>query len=73
MSGVNDSEDLSLSCSVSSVESKELSETESGLETIEPYQFEHVVSDSAESDAGGEDDDSGDKERLANRLVRSCI
>ena len=65
MSGVSsDSEDLSLTCSVSSVESEELelSDTEGSLETIEPYQFEAVVSD---SDAGPEDD-SEDKERLAN-------
>ena len=68
MSGVSsDSEDFSLTCSVSSVESKELelSETEGGLEMIELYQFEPVASDSAESDAGAEDD-SGDEERLAN-------
>ena len=38
----NDSCDLSLSCSVSSVESEEseVSEVERDLETVEPYQFE---------------------------------
>ena len=41
----NDSCDLSLSCSVSSVENKEseVSELEGGLETVEPYQFEPVA------------------------------
>ena len=66
----NNSGDLSLSCSVSSVESKEseVSEVEGDLETVEPYQFEPVASDSSpESDREVEDDDSGDKERLRNR------
>ena len=41
----NNSCDLSLSCSVSSVENKEskVSEVEGGLETVEPYQFEPVA------------------------------
>ena len=40
----HDSCDLSLSCSVLSVENKEseVSELEGGLETVEPYQFEGV-------------------------------
>ena len=66
----NDSGDLSLSCSVSSVESKEseVSEVEGDLETVEPYQFEPVASDSsAESDTEAEDDDSGNKEGLCSR------
>ena len=49
----NDAGDLSLSCSVSSVESKEseVSEGEGELETVEPYQFDPVPSDSSvESD-----------------------
>ena len=63
----NDSGDLSLSCSVYSVESEE-SEVEGDLETVEPYQFEPVASDSsAESDTEAEDDDSGDEERLRSR------
>ena len=48
MNGDNsDSGNLSLSCSVSSVEIGELEvlEVESYLETIEPYQFEPVASD----------------------------
>ena len=44
--GSSDSGDLSLSCSVSSVESEEseVSELESYLKTVEPYQFEPVPS-----------------------------
>ena len=59
----NDSGDLSLFCSVSSVDSEELevSEVEDDLETVEPYQFEPVAGDSStESDTEAEDDDSGD-------------
>ena len=66
----SDSGDLSLSCSVSSVESKEseVSEVEGDLETVKPYQFEPVASDlSAESDTEAEDDNSGDEERLRSR------
>ena len=51
----NDAGDLSLSCSVSSVESEEseVSEVEGELETVEPYQFDPVPSDSSvESDRG---------------------
>ena len=47
----NDSGDLSLSCSVSSVESEQ-SEVEGDLETVEAHQFEPVVA-SAESDYRG--------------------
>ena len=49
----NDSGDLSLFCSVSSVdtEESEVSEVEGDLETVEPCQFEPVASDSStESD-----------------------
>ena len=64
----NDSIHLSLSCSVSSVESEEsyVSELEEDLKTVEPYQFEPVASSdsSAEPDTEVEDDDSGDEERL---------
>ena len=52
----DDSGDLSLSCSVSFVESKEpeVSEVEGDLETVELYQFEPVASDSSvESDYRG--------------------
>ena len=47
----NDSGGLSLSCSVSSVKSKE-SEVEGDLETVEAYQFQPVVASdsSVESD-----------------------
>ena len=76
----SDSVDLSLSFSVSSVESEEYeaSEVEGDLETVEAYQFEFEVSDhspgawelfedTAESAAEAGDDDSGDKERLHSR------
>ena len=66
----NDSGDLSLSCSVSSVESEEseVSEVEGDLETVEPYQFEPVASDSsAESNTEAENDDSEDEDRLRSR------
>ena len=62
----NDAGDLSLSCSVSSVESEEseVSEVEGELETVEPYQFDPVPSDSSvESEA--KDDNSGDKDSAA--------
>ena len=65
-----DSGDLSLFCSVSSVDSEEseVSEVEGDLETVEPYQFEPVASDSStESDTEAEDDDSGDEDRLRSR------
>ena len=54
----NDSGDLSLSCSVSSIDSEEseVSEVEGNLEPVEPYQFEPVVIDSsAESDTEAEE------------------
>ena len=66
----NDSGDLSLFCSVSSVdtEESEVSEAEGDLETVEPYQFEPVASDSStESDTEVEDDDSGVEDRLRSR------
>ena len=66
----NDSGDLSLSCSVSSIENKEseVSEVEGDLETAELHQFELVASDpSAESNTEAEDDDSGDEEKLRSR------
>jgi len=66
----SDSGDLSLSCSVSSVESDEaeVSEEEGDLQTIEPYQFEPEASESpAELDTEAGDDDSGDEERLHSR------
>ena len=65
-----DSGYLSLFCSVSSVDSEEseVSEVEDDLETVEPYQFEPVASDSStESDTEAEDDDSGDEDRLRSR------
>ena len=41
---------------------------EGDLETVEPYQFEAVATDSpAEPDTEAEDDDSGDEERLCSR------
>ena len=50
----NDSGNLSLSCSVSSIESEE-SEVEGDLETVEAHQFEPVIASdsSAESDYRG--------------------
>ena len=65
-----------LFCSVSFVDSEELevSEVEGDLETVEPYQFEPVVSDSStESDIEADDNDSGVKYRLCSRLVRICM
>ena len=66
--------DLSLSFSVSSVESKEYeaSEVEGDLEMVEAYQFEPEVSDHSpgeqfEDTAESGDDDSGDKERLHSK------
>ena len=70
----SDTVGLSLSFSVSSVESEEYneaSEVEDDLETVEAYQFESEVSDhspgewfkdTAQSVAEAGDDDSGDKE-----------
>ena len=74
----NDSGDLSLFCSVSSVDSEEseVSEVEDDLETVEPYQFEPVASDSStESDIEADDNDSGVKDRLCSRdcMVRICM
>ena len=66
----NDSGDLSLFCSVSSVDTKEseVSEAEGDLETVEAYQFEPVASDSStEADTEAEDDDSGVEDRLRSR------
>ena len=66
----NDAGDLSLSCSVSSIECEEsqVSEVEDDPEIVEPYQFEPIASDSpAESDTEAQDDDSGDKERFYSR------
>ena len=74
----SDSVDLSLSFSVSSVESEEYeaSGVEGDLETVEAYQFESEVSDhspgeqfedTTESVTEAGDDDSGEKERLHNR------
>ena len=41
---------------------------EDDLETVEPYQFEPVASDSStESDTEAEDDDSGVEDRLRSR------
>ena len=66
----NDAGDLSLSGSVSSVESEEsqVSEVEDDLEIVKTYQFEPVASDSPEeSDTEAQDDDSGDEERFCSR------
>ena len=52
--GSSDSGDLSLSCSVSSVESEEseVSELEGSLKTVEPYQFEPVASSDSSAESG---------------------
>ena len=66
----NYSGNLSLFCSVSSIDTKEseVSEVEGDLETVEPYQFEPIANDSStESDAEAEDDDSGVEDRLRSR------
>ena len=66
----NNAGDLSMSCSVSSVESEEsqVSDVEGCLEIVKPYQFEPIASDSlAESDTEAQDDDSGDEERFCSR------
>ena len=66
----SDSHDLSLSCSVSSVEKEEseVSAVEDDPETVEPYQFEPVASDSsAEMDTEEDGDDSVNEERLCSR------
>ena len=66
----NDSGDLSLFCSVSSIDSEEskVPEAEGDLETVEPYQFEPVASDpSTESNTEAEDDDSGVEDRFRSR------
>ena len=63
----NNAGDLSLFCSVSSIESQ-VSEVEGDLEIVEPYLFEPVASDSpAESDTEVQDDNSGDEERFCSR------
>ena len=62
--------ELSLSFSVSSVESEgsELSDVESDLGIVEPYQFEPEASDSpASAESDDENDDSGDEGRLRGR------
>ena len=66
----NDSGDLSLFFSVSSVDSEEseVPEAEGDLETVKPYQFEPVASDSStESDTEAEDTDAGVEDRLRSR------
>ena len=66
----NDSDDLSLFCWVSSVDSEEseVPEVEGDLETVEPYQFEPVASDSStEADTEAEDVDPGVEDRLRSR------
>ena len=64
------SNDFGLFCSVSSTDSEEseVSEVEGDPETVEPYQFKPVVSDSStESDIEADDDDSGVEDRLCSR------
>ena len=64
----NSGNNFGLFCSVSSIDSEEseVSEVEGDLETVEPYQFEPVASDSStESDIKA--DDSGVKDRLCSR------
>ena len=67
----NDSGDLSLSCSVSSIESEEseVSQVEGDQKqsnhiSMSPYL---VIHQQPESDTEAEDDDSGDEERLCSR------
>ena len=72
------SNNFGLFCSVSSINSEEseVSEVEGDLETVEPYQFEPVASDSStESDIEADDNDSGVKDRLCSRdcMVRICM
>ena len=59
---------------VSSIDSEEseVPEVEGDLETVKPYQFEPVASDSStESDTEAEDDDSGVEDRRSRyRKVR---
>ena len=64
------SNNFGLFCSVSSIDSEEseVSEVEGDLETVKPYQFEPIVSDSStESDIEADDDDSGVEDRLCSR------
>ena len=64
------SNNFGLFCSVSSIDSKEseVSEVEDDLETVEPYQFEPIVSNSSiESDIEADDNDSGVEDRLCSR------
>ena len=64
------SNDFGRFSSVSSIDSEEseVSEVESDLETVEPYQFEPVASDSStESDIEADGDDSGVEDRLCSR------
>ena len=66
----SDSGELSLSCSVSSVEieESEVSAVDGYPETIEPYQFEPVATNpSSEADAEEEDGNFGDEERIHSR------
>ena len=72
----NSGSNFGLLCSVSSIDSEEseVSEVEGDLETVKPYQFEPVASDSStESDIEAEDDDSRVEDRLCSRLVRICM
>ena len=65
----NDSGDLSMSCSVSSIDSEEseVSVVEDDLQTVEPFQFEPIASvSSTESDTEA-DDDYGVEDRLRSR------
>ena len=69
-SSCNDSGNLSLSCSVSSVEGEE-SEVEGDLETVEVHQFEPVqlVIHQQSQITEAEDDDSGDEDSAAAGII----
>ena len=69
------SNNFGLFCSVSSIDSKEseVSEVEDDLETVEPYQFEPIVSGSSTDSDIEADDDSGVEDTLQQRLVRICM
>ena len=72
----NSSNNFGLLCSVSSIDSKEseVSKVEGDLETVEPYQFEPIVSDSStEPDTEADDNNSGVEDRLRSRLVTICM
>ena len=61
------SNNFGLFCSIDSKES-EVSEEEDDLETVEPYQFEPIVSDSStEFDIEADDDNSGVEDTLCSR------